>query len=115
MPRIPPGTKRVEVYLPPALAQRVESLLRSDTLGRVPHGSWNAFLIQRINEFFGSSRLPLGQYGGFAPDEWVMGPPRAVRAIAEALEPLRVVPDGQDEIFPELNPLGHVAEITNQE
>lgn len=105
MPRIPPGTKRVEVYLPPELAARVETLLTSPSLGRVPHGSWNAFLIQRVNEFLGCPRLPLGGYAGFGSDAWVAGTPEAVRTIARMLEPSRTTPVEVDEAFPELNPL----------
>lgn len=104
MPRIPPGTKRVEVYLPPELASRVEAFLRSDALGRVPHGSWNAFLIQRTQEFFTAARLPLGQYGGFGADAWVAGPPTAIRTLAAHLAPLRQGSPEVDAAFPELMP-----------
>lgn len=106
MPHIPPGTKRVEVYLPPELAIRVEGLLTSPSLGRVPHGSWNAFLIQRVNEFLGCPRLPLGAYEGFRADSWVAGTPEAMARIAAILEPSRLTPEEVDAAFPELKPEG---------
>lgn len=105
MPHIPPGTKRVEVYLPPELAAQVEALLTSPSLGRVPHGSWNAFLIQRVNEFLASARVPMGDYEGFGADTWLSGPPPTVARVCYLLRELRAVPEGQDEAFPELNPL----------
>jgi hypothetical protein len=105
MPKVPPGTKRVEVYLPPELASRVEAFLHSTALGRVPQGSWNAFFLQRANEFFAAPRLPLGQYAGFPPDSWVSGTPFAVKEIARVLAPTRVTPREVDEAFPEFNPL----------
>jgi len=103
--KVPPGTKRVEVYLPLALAQRLDALLRSEALGRVPYGSYNAFFVQRTTEFFASARLPMGQYAGFPRDGWISGPTETVRAVATLLAPTRTTPDELDLAFPELNPL----------
>ena len=105
MPKTPSGTRRFDIYVPDQLADRLEALLRSELLGRIPRGSINNFFVQRLNEFLGSERLPLHQYSGFAADDWVSGPPSAVRKIALALAPLRKPPEGMDEAFPELNPL----------
>ena len=103
--KVPKGTRRVDVYLPEEIANKVDTLLRSESLGRIPKGSLNAFIVARVNEFFGQGRLPLGQYAGFHPGDWVTGEPGAVRRVAAALEPLRRAPEGVDDVFPELNPL----------
>lgn len=104
MPTMPPGTKRVDVYLPPDLADRLTNFLQSEALGRVPKGAWNAFVLQRVREFFDLPRVPTHQYAGFPRDGWLTGSPEAIRQTLEQLAHLRSVPDGMDEAFPELNP-----------
>lgn len=99
-----PGIRRVDVYLPAELAAKLEGLLRSDTVGRIPKGSLNAFMVARVNEFFAQTRLPLGQYAGFHPGDWAVGPHDAVARVAAALAPLRREPEGMDDAFPELRP-----------
>lgn len=100
----PKGTRRVDVYLPEAVATRLEALLHSESLGRIPKGALNAFIVARVNEFFNATRIPLGQYAGFHPQDWIAGDPAAIRRVALALAPLRRAPEGMDEAFPELNP-----------
>lgn len=111
MAKVPPGTKRIEVYLPEALAKRLEGLLHSDALGRVPYAAYNSFFVQRVNEFFNAPRAPMGDYSGFAPGDWIAGTPNALAQIGLALSGRRRAPEGLDEAFPELaGPMAHQPE-----
>lgn len=102
MAKTPPGTKRVEVYIPPELAARMEELLHSSILGRIPHGAWNAFVLQRIREFFTHPRRPLDGFNGFYAGDWISGNAHAVSTVLDHLT--RAVPDEVDSVFPELDP-----------
>lgn len=104
MPHIPPGTKRVYLYIPPRLAERLETFLRSEALNRVPQGSWNAFFLQRAEEFFATRRMPLGSHEGYGPMDWIVGPEATIARVAHDLAGKRHAPDGMDEAFPELTP-----------
>lgn len=74
MPRRPNlnPTERMHVRLPADLAQKVELLLFSDLEGRVPYGAYQAFITQRLVEFFEDKPLDLGPYLGTLPGEAVV-------------------------------------------
>lgn len=104
MPKHPPTTRRVDLYLPGDIATRVEALLHSETLGRIPHGALNTFVVNRLREFFAMKRIPLGMHEGFLPGDWVVAGPGASGRVVAALEHLRHAPEGLDAAFPELVP-----------
>lgn len=103
MPKTAPGTRRWEVYLPPAQAEALEQLLYSEVLGRIPKGAINAFFVARVGDFFARKRLVLGAYEGFDSAEWVDGPPETVAKLRKLLAPIRK-PDADllEQAFPEL-------------
>ena len=54
MPRQPLITRprKLTINLPEDVAARLELYLTSVALGRVPQGAYQAFFVERINEFF---------------------------------------------------------------
>ncbi len=44
--------RKLTISLPESVATRLELYLTSTALGRVPHGGWQEFIVERIEEFF---------------------------------------------------------------
>ena len=73
----------LNVALPLDIHTRMTAFLYSELEGRVPHGAYQSFLVERIREFFGDEALDLAPWFAEAPvGAWVVrGTPQAIKNL----------------------------------
>ena len=69
--------------LPQDVRETLDKHLYSELEGRVPQGSYQAFFVTRIQEYFSWKRLPLESFG-LQPGFFIVGP----QAMLERVVPL---------------------------
>lgn len=75
---------RLDTTLPTSVYAKLALHLHSELEGKIPRGAWQRFIMERIQEFFGSKRLDLAPYGmpqGFE----VYGSPEAIEVLQRFL------------------------------
>ena len=81
-------SRRVSAFIPETEAARLDLLLYSEAEGRVPQGSYRAFMLRAIREACEYKSLDLSPYAGTSPGNFV------VRGSATAIEILERVLKG---------------------
>lgn len=83
--------RHLHTTLPEDVAGRVELHLYSPAEQRIPKGAWQAFILERIFEFFEWKTLDLAPYIPDLPPEggFVRGPRAVVDMLKEKLEEKR--------------------------
>lgn len=91
MPRRPSPVplEHIHITVPAAEKQRVELLLFSTAEKRVPQGAWQAFLLERIREYFDYATLDLSAYG-YPSGFFVRAPKAMMEYIKQRMEEDRV-------------------------
>lgn len=64
--------RHIHTTFPPQLADRLELYLYSESEGRVPKAALQAFLVERVSEFFNHRTLDLAPYLRTNPGEVVV-------------------------------------------
>ncbi len=85
MPRKAAVTPFVHIHttIPANLATQLELFLFSEVEGCVPRGAYQAFLVERLKEFFAQTTLDLAPYTGNIPGVYI------VRGSSETIELLQ--------------------------
>lgn len=82
---IPPV--KLTTTLPLDVHTQLTAHLYSELEGRVPHGGYQGFFIERIKEFFGQKTLDLSPYTGLAAGLFVVrGDPVTIEILRTHLE-----------------------------
>ena len=87
MPR-PPNVIRpslLHLALPEDIRAKLDLFLWSDLEGRVPKGAYQRFFMERIQEYFGWTRLDLTPFG-YPQGFFVAGPREMIEHIKPLLE-----------------------------
>jgi len=85
-PNIIPS-KQLNVALPLPMYLQVSGHLYSELEGRVPHGAYSRFLLDRLQVYFAEQSVDLAPYVGSAPGTLqITGTPEAIAALKRVLE-----------------------------
>lgn len=87
MPRRPNLDRPVKLtlVLPESVRARLDLHLFSELEGRVPQGRYQAFFLERIQEFFGWRRIDLALYG-FPEGFFTAGPKEMIEELEKELK-----------------------------
>lgn len=78
---------QLNVALPEDIHDRMTLHLYSELEGRVPFGSYQRFLVERIKEYFSRSELDLAPWIGVSEGVYVVtGPKPTVEVLTKALD-----------------------------
>ena len=75
----------LHVSLPEDIRAKIDLLLWSELEGRVPKGAYQRFFVERIQEFFGWSRIDLTPFG-YPQGFFVAGPKEMLDQVKLTLE-----------------------------
>lgn len=80
-------SRQLNVALPLPIYTKLVSHLYSELEGRVPHGAFSRFMVDRLQVYFTEASLDLAPYVGSAPGTMqVTGTPEAIAALTKVLE-----------------------------
>ena len=76
---------KLTTTLPEDIRVPLDLHLYSELEGRIPKGAYQRFLIERIQEFFSSRSLDLGEFVGLPTPAVVRGSPATIELLTQIL------------------------------